>query len=684
MDDNAIEILLRLRDELTPALAQAQDALRTAAGQLAATGGAGSSAFKDMENGANGFSTAALEGIPIIGQLIGALSVERMVEFASATIETTARIEELALASGVSNTELQKFTYVGQNFNIASEAMAKGVEQLSTRLANGDASAVGAVQMLGLSVKALIAAGPAEAFLEVADATGRIQDPMMKSALASSEFSSRLAKELIPVLADLRKKYNDVPQNALINDIAIRSAADFETAVAHAKTQVEAFLDRVLFAWSGGWTGQMQDAKKAIEDCQKAFERTGASGISNADLLNNRLTALRTEALQPLTQAQKDNIVELESYGVGLTEIAQLVGTTTVTIQAWENGIKSAADATRIMGEVEAEADAQLMTSYTSRIKVLGDLSKASLSAYSFGAQLAALAQLDAAEQVLAVDVEHSLTNEQDRAKVRAEAIKAHIDLLNQESTVQQKQLQLTNAAQQAEFDAQVKLNAEWGRNASGAIAMQKTALDLLNQAMDELHRRKVDGFSQSAQEQVLIDAYTKSLYDDAIAQDTLTQSVIGNTKAISDNIIQKQQAAAFSLAGGSAVPSQFAGMTTAQLFSAGLVDALGRVTMSGAAAGLGTSAGGATAATFGGTRDSGGPVMPGNAYLIGKGAQPEMFIPSSPGTMVPNGAGGDVHYHLAISVTQPLGTPDAIAKAVDDALMARQRNTGTRFPGLA
>jgi hypothetical protein len=43
----------------------------------------------------------------------------------------------------------------------------------------------------------------------------------------------------------------------------------------------------------------------------------------------------------------------------------------------------------------------------------------------------------------------------------------------------------------------------------------------------------------------------------------------------------------------------------------------------------------------FGGSRDSGGRGMPGMSYLIGTGAQPELFVPDSAGTFVPAGAGG-------------------------------------------
>lgn len=43
----------------------------------------------------------------------------------------------------------------------------------------------------------------------------------------------------------------------------------------------------------------------------------------------------------------------------------------------------------------------------------------------------------------------------------------------------------------------------------------------------------------------------------------------------------------------------------------------------------------------FGGVMDSGGRGYPGRAYMIGTGAQPEMFVPDAPGTFIPAGAGG-------------------------------------------
>jgi TP901 family phage tail tape measure protein len=59
-------------------------------------------------------------------------------------------------------------------------------------------------------------------------------------------------------------------------------------------------------------------------------------------------------------------------------------------------------------------------------------------------------------------------------------------------------------------------------------------------------------------------------------------------------------------------------------------------------------------------SRDSGGPGKAGTPYLIGRGAQPEVFIPSTDGTFIPNfdkvlaqGGGGGDTYQVSVSVTE-------------------------------
>ncbi len=76
--------------------------------------------------------------------------------------------------------------------------------------------------------------------------------------------------------------------------------------------------------------------------------------------------------------------------------------------------------------------------------------------------------------------------------------------------------------------------------------------------------------------------------------------------------------------------------------------------------------------------RAGGGSMAPGETAWVGEKG-PELYTAgASGGAVTPNGAvGGNVTH---IYITQPLGTPAAIAAAVDAALIARQRQIGTRF----
>jgi hypothetical protein len=76
--------------------------------------------------------------------------------------------------------------------------------------------------------------------------------------------------------------------------------------------------------------------------------------------------------------------------------------------------------------------------------------------------------------------------------------------------------------------------------------------------------------------------------------------------------------------------------------------------------------------------RAAGGPVAAGSPYLVGERG-PELYVPTTSGSIVPHGAGGGTS--ITIQVTQPLGTPEAIARAVADAQVGLMRGQGIRLP---
>jgi hypothetical protein len=73
-------------------------------------------------------------------------------------------------------------------------------------------------------------------------------------------------------------------------------------------------------------------------------------------------------------------------------------------------------------------------------------------------------------------------------------------------------------------------------------------------------------------------------------------------------------------------------------------------------------------------SQDSGGRGAPGAMYMIGSGAQPEAFIPDSPGTFIPNfdkllgGMGGGDQYTIHVNMPEAaLASPAAAQQAGQD-----------------
>ena len=67
-------------------------------------------------------------------------------------------------------------------------------------------------------------------------------------------------------------------------------------------------------------------------------------------------------------------------------------------------------------------------------------------------------------------------------------------------------------------------------------------------------------------------------------------------------------------------------------------------------------------------TRDSGGSGSAGNAYMIGKGAQPELFIPDSNGTFMPNAdklGGGSTVYNVVVNNPKKETAEESVRKTL-------------------
>lgn len=100
---------------------------------------------------------------------------------------------------------------------------------------------------------------------------------------------------------------------------------------------------------------------------------------------------------------------------------------------------------------------------------------------------------------------------------------------------------------------------------------------------------------------------------------------------------------------------------------------------------GFGDFIGSSLSSAFGGFRASGGPVSAGKSYVVGERG-PELFIPNTPGTVMPNGGMGGPTVSIgnidARGSQNPLETESAVYRAVRLAVnesVATMRDLKTR-----
>jgi hypothetical protein len=230
------------------------------------------------------------------------------------------------------------------------------------------------------------------------------------------------------------------------------------------------------------------------------------------------------------------------------------------------------------------------------------------------------------------------------------------------------------NDAVLTELHAREQLNASYGLTVDGTIKVTSAA-ETYRIALDKLHTEKQEGISQAAQEQLLIDAYTKSLYDEATATDKVTES-LKKVPPPTDDAEKSVKAWSETLV---------LGVKNLDELNAALTDFYDSFAGSNVGTpGVGSygtpqfmSMGGYRMPGSGGLaqRAGGGPVSGGTPYMVGE-LGPELFVPPSGGAIVPHGGAVVNNYYI----TQPLGTPQAIAAAVGTAQMTAAKGRGERF----
>jgi hypothetical protein len=614
--------------------------------------------------------------------LAAMFTVRAAAQFVTDIIKQASALKDLSNQTHINVEEIQLIAGAMTEFGVDADTLAKGLFRLSRGIAGGDESVAHGLHIMGLSFKDVEGLNGQELFLKIEKGLSTLQGGLRDTA-AAELFGGKLGAAMAGASEGIE---GALATWRRLNHVASTESVDamdqFGESIARANKNLSSIAANMIGPISQGFNVVIDAANQGaskwaiavavLKDFAASNTITGASATNLATLLDHLnqqtekntastvantgehkkavtvldmrsqavkfMAALEADAAATLTAAQMKDLEHLKEIGALNAKNAEGIGIATAQYNKYVAGVEAAKKAASDLKEAHAQADQILTATYTNQIAQLQAMETQRAKSYGTAAQIAMLTELDAAEQRLAKSTYAQLNAETERMKVILDAGKQHTAVMNQRMALEEKLLAFTNAAVVAEFQAQTQRNAIYGLDAQGHLKVTSAA-ETLRLALEALHLTQAAGISQTAQEQILVDAYTQSLYEEAKAQDAVNAAV----QQLPPTVAQIPPA----LQGAAAAFEQFKGVVVAGTGT--MVSAFMEVNNAGdwinrklKMEQAQRDRGDFFLTGFGGgmpTRAAGGPVTAGQTYLVGERG-PELFRPSGSGSIAPSSGG--------------------------------------------
>lgn len=202
-----------------------------------------------------GLSARFSQNISTLGALGGAIGtvvvgyevLRKAFDIADKIGKQASAIRDLSQETGIAIEPLQILGAATKDFGVTTEDMARGVYQLSRRIATGDDSASAAFRILRLDIEQLKNHKPEEIFLAVVRALNTVPDQLTRSALSAELFGGKLGSAILrigPDLDEMIRKVKDAGE--FMSDDAVKGADDFADAIEHLEAQTMALLGNAV------------------------------------------------------------------------------------------------------------------------------------------------------------------------------------------------------------------------------------------------------------------------------------------------------------------------------------------------------------------------------------------------------------------------------------------------------
>jgi hypothetical protein len=527
------------------------------------------------------------------------------------TIEYANQVRQLSLVSGESAENTSRFIQVLDDFKISSDDALTATRALTKE---GYAPNIETLAKLSDQYKSLTSAEEKNEF---------VIKNLGRAGLGWVEVLNKGSDAI-------REMGDGVSDSLILNQEALDQAREYELAI-----------DDLSDAWEG-FTYQV--GTKALPVLTTYIDMLTGSITVTQDFAQNISDGQEIiEAFQDATDGLSFSIGDYTfTIGDATTETSDFentLGEVGPTAEEMEKAIKGVSDALKTtLGSMSAIDDEfeDFTDAEEKRADKLKELEEGKVRAVleGTGEREELERDLARAKQDLAADIAKIDKDDEDRLRKKNELL---VDFARKQEDIQRKLAELgnTNMLEQVKIDDEIAKAKEESQKASEdfAEAEKKRVFDLVQAGLekDGVNQKEFEFLQNYLVQQGLI---TKAAGDKAVAERAAAESVIADYErqnAVTDETQTKLDA----LVNGSPY------VATIQIETVGTIPSISTsMSVRTPVSSFYTTAGNIR------NRDEGGRGYAGEAYMIGTGAQPEVFVPDQPGTFypresMPKGAGG-------------------------------------------
>lgn len=224
--------------------------------------------------------------------------------------------DELVKASdktGITTDALQQLAYVADQSGNTLDEMTSAISQMQNRLAEGDKSAVAALDKLNINLGDLRDMRPEEQFYAISSAVGDITDPMTRTQLAMDLFGKSGAAILPTLRADIRGLADEAPR---MSDAAVKGLDQFGDMI----SKVWLWLKTIV----GETLGYIFEGFNILYDrMSRGFRAMGAAIEGDFRGALDTLTGLSDVTLPKVATATTTTATEMQKASIGVNALTR-------------------------------------------------------------------------------------------------------------------------------------------------------------------------------------------------------------------------------------------------------------------------------------------------------------------------------------------------------------------------